>query len=61
MIGTPIVCGGFVLLFLSIGADVNSFGFVWDAELFQGNGGLDAVRRGPGVQSDVRHGRGCDG
>jgi hypothetical protein len=45
---------GILLFLLNIGADVNSLSLVRKTEFLEGNGGLDAIRRGPGVERDVR-------
>lgn len=42
-----------VLLLLLVRSDVDGLELVWQAQLLQGNGGLDTIRRRHAVHGDV--------
>lgn len=42
-----------ILFLLNVGGNVNFLELVRHTQLLQGNGGLDAVGRGPGVEGEV--------
>lgn len=42
-----------ILFFLNVGGNVDFLEIVRHTQLLQGNGGLDAVGRGPGVEGEV--------
>lgn len=44
----------FVLLLLNVGSNIDRLNLVGQTKLLQGDGGLDAVCSGPGVEGDVR-------